>query len=76
MPAQTIPPKTPATITAATIQRPVSLSASMATPLAAIAPTMNWPSAPMFQTFERKQTARPRPIRISGVALTASSVSA
>ncbi len=74
--AQTMPPSTPATSTAATIQRPVSLSASIATPLAAIAPSTNWPSAPMFQTFERKHTARPSAISISGVAFIASSVSA
>jgi hypothetical protein len=45
----------------------------MAMPLAAIAPTTNWPSAPMFQTLERKQTARPRAMSSSGVAFIASS---
>ena len=59
---------------AATIQSPVSLPACIATPLAKIAPRMNCPSAPMFQTLERKHTARPSAISSSGVAFTASSV--
>ena len=37
-----------------------------------MAPAMNWPSAPMFQFFERKQTDSPTAIRISGADLTAS----
>ena len=74
--AQAMPPSTPASSTAPTIQRPLSLSASSATPPAAMAPMMNWPSAPMFQTLERKHTASPSAISSSGVALTLSSPSA
>ena len=74
--AQHIPPTTPAAMTATKNQPPVVGVACIATPLAKIAPTMNWPSAPMFQTLERKQTARPSAISSSGVAFTASSVSA
>ena len=76
MPAQAMPPSTPASRMATTIQRPVSLSASSATPPAAMAPNTNWPSAPMFQTLERKHTARPSAMISSGVALTISSPSA
>ena len=36
----------------------------------AMAPSVSWPSAPMFQTLARKQTASPTPISTSGVALT------
>ena len=39
----------------------------------AIAPMVNWPSAPMFQLLERYPTASPTAIRMSGVALTTSS---
>ncbi|KAF1041242.1 MAG: hypothetical protein GAK34_03021 [Delftia tsuruhatensis] len=76
MPAQTMPPSMPATRMAGTIQGPVVLSASSATPPAATAPITNWPSAPMFHTLERKHTASPSAISSSGVALTASSPSA
>ena len=76
MPAHAMPPSTPAISTATTIQRPVSLPASSATPPAAMAPMTNWPSAPMFQMLERKHTANPRAISKSGVAFTASSPSA
>ena len=76
IPAQTMPPATPASRMTGTIQRPVSLPASSATPPAATAPMMNWPSAPMFQTLERKHTASPSAITSSGVALTISSPSA
>ena len=68
-----MPPSTPASITASTIQRPVLASANKATPLAAMAPITYWPSAPMFQTLERKHTASPNAISNKGVALTASS---
>ena len=44
--------------------------ACMATQPAARAPTTNWPSAPMFQTFERKHTASPSATSTSGTALT------
>ena len=71
-----MPPTTPAAITAMKNQLPVAAVACIATPLAKIAPTMNCPSAPMFQTLERKHTARPSAISSSGVAFTASSVSA
>ena len=76
MPAHSMPPSTPASSTASTIQRPVSLPASSATPPAAMAPMTNCPSAPMFHTLERKHTARPRAISSSGVAFTPSSPSA
>jgi hypothetical protein len=46
-----MPPIAPATITGTKNQPPVAAVACIATPLAKIAPTMNWPSAPMFQTF-------------------------
>jgi hypothetical protein len=38
-----------------------------------IAPIVNWPSAPMFQLLDRKQTDSPTAIRMSGAALTANS---
>ena len=62
MPAHNMPPSTPAKSTASTIQRPVSLSASSATPAAHTAPMTNCPSAPMFQTLERKHTDKPKAI--------------
>src|SRR5438105_5703887 len=68
-----MPPATPATRIATTIQRPVCGPACIAMPLAAIAPMMNWPSAPMFQTLERKHSARPSAIKSSGVAFIANS---
>ena len=34
------------------------------------APRINWPSAPIFQIFALKQNIKPRPIIISGQALT------
>jgi hypothetical protein len=71
-----MPPTTPASTTGTTIQAPVPLSASRATPPAKIAPMMYWPSAPMFQTFERKHTASPSAMISSGVALTINSPSA
>ncbi len=36
----------------------------------AMAPAESCPSAPMFQTLERYESARPTAIRISGVILT------
>ena len=47
-----------------------------APPVAATAPSMNWPSAPMFHTLARKPIARPIAHSISGVALSSSSESA
>jgi hypothetical protein len=44
-----------------------------ATPVAATAPSMNWPSAPMFHTLARKPIASPIAHSISGVALSSSS---
>jgi hypothetical protein len=73
MPAHTMPPRVPATKMATTIHEPVVLSAMSATPPAAMAPNTNCPSAPMFQTFERKHTARPSAMMSSGVALMVSS---
>jgi hypothetical protein len=49
-----------------------SMSQSAVTP-AAMAPSVSWPSAPMFQTPARKPAARPTPIITRGVALRASS---
>ena len=40
-----------------------------------MAPTVNWPSAPMFQTLARKPIASPTPMIMSGAALTMSSLS-
>ena len=68
-----MPPSTPAASSAGTIQAPVSLLAISATPPAAMAPMTNCPSAPMFQTLERKHTASPSAMSSSGVALTMSS---
>ena len=68
-----MPPATPASRMATTIQRPVSGPASSATPAANTAPRMNCPSAPMFHTLERKHTASPSAMISSGVALTISS---
>ena len=76
MPAHTMPPAMPATRMPATIHWLVSLSASSATPPAAMAPNTNCPSAPMFHTLARKHTARPSAMISSGVALTISSPSA
>ena len=74
--AHNMPPTTPARITGTTIHAPVLLSASSATPPAKIAPRMYCPSAPMFQTLERKHTASPSAMISSGVALTSSSPTA
>ena len=38
-----------------------------------MAPTVSWPSAPMFQMLARKHTASPTPISTSGAVLTISS---
>ena len=73
MPAQNMPPKTPASSTANTIHRPVSLSASKATPPAHTAPMTNCPSAPMFHTLDRKHTDKPSAMMSKGVALTINS---
>ena len=40
------------------------------------APTVNWPSAPMFQMLARKHTASPSAHRISGIDLSNSSLMA
>jgi hypothetical protein len=37
---------------------------------AAMAPSRNWPSAPMFQNLARKATATARPVSTRGAALT------
>jgi hypothetical protein len=79
MAAQAMPPSTPASRMGSTMPRPIQASsgpACIATQPAASAPTTNCPSAPMFHTLERKHTARPSAIRISGVALIDSSDSA
>ena len=39
-----------------------------------MAPIVNWPSAPIFQTLALNPIESPTPIRINGVALTISSV--
>ena len=44
-------------------------SKGKATPEAAMAPATNWPSAPMFQTLDRKHTDKPKAINNRGVAL-------
>src|SRR5262249_7790308 len=74
--AQTMPPAMPATSSATTTQRPAPGPATSTTPVAAIAPRMYCPSAPMFQTLARNAMARPSAIIASGVALIASSLSA
>ena len=73
MAAHSMPPSTPASRMRTTTKRPLASVACMATPPPKMAPRMNWPSAPMFQRFERKQTARPSAMSTSGVAFTASS---
>ena len=71
-----MPPATPASRTGSTIHRLLSGVAVSATPVAATAPRMNCPSAPMFHTLERKLTASPSAISSSGVALSSSSPTA
>src|SRR2546430_628562 len=71
-----MPPAAPAASSATTTQRPTPGPASSTTPVAAIAPVMNCPSAPIFHTLARKAMARPSAIIASGVALMASSLSA
>ena len=71
--AQSAPPIAPATIISGSSSGLVLPSKYSAMPPPAIAPTMYWPSAPMFQTLARKPTARPTAISISGVALRKSS---
>jgi hypothetical protein len=51
--AHAMPPSTPASRMGTTIQWLESAEACIATPEAAIAPTTNWPSAPMFHTLAR-----------------------
>ena len=76
MPAHSMPPSTPASSTGTTMKRLVSGPACIAIQPAHSAPTMNCPSAPMFQMLERKHTASPSAISTSGVALMLSSLSA
>ena len=74
MPAQTMPPSTPANKTEGTItQGLLALSAIKAMPVANTAPITYWPSAPMFHTLERKQSAKPKAMMSKGVALTTNS---
>ncbi len=74
--AHAMPPSTPAISTATSIHFPVCGPANSAMPPPAIAPSSNWPSAPMFHTLARKHTASPSAMRISGVAFTPNSVNA
>ncbi len=73
MAAQAMPPNAPATIIAGRIQKPSRSPAASATPPPKMAPRMNWPSAPIFQTLARNPIARPTPISTSGAAFTESS---
>ncbi len=73
MPAHTMPPSTPASNTSTTVKRPALASADKATADAKMAPIRYCPSAPMFQTLDRKHTANPSAMISSGVALTMSS---
>ena len=70
----------PATIAATTISgRRTSAEAVekvSAAQVAPIAPTWNCPSAPMFQSRIRRQTATARPVSASGIAFSAVCVSA
>src|SRR5262245_56480806 len=71
-----MPAAVPAPSIPSTIHPLVASLACNATPPAPMAPRMNCPSAPMFQTLLWKHTARPSPIRSSGTALSDSSASA
>ena len=71
--AHNAPPIAPATTIAGNNHAVRLVEERSATPLAAAAPMMNCPSAPMFHTLARKPTARPIAISISGVALRNSS---
>ncbi len=71
--AHSAPPTAPPTTISGSSSGLVLPSKYNAMPPPAIAPTMYWPSAPMFQTLARKPTARPTAISISGVALSSSS---
>ena len=74
--AQAAPASIPASAMTTTIAPDVVGPACIATAVAPIAPMMNCPSAPMFQTLARKQIASPSATSTSGVALTASSLHA
>jgi len=68
-----MPPTAPATIIAGSSSE-LSLSAGCkASPVAAMAPIVSCPSAPIFQTLPRNPTASPTAISTSGDALTSSS---
>ena len=71
--AQAAPPRAPATIMTGSNKLLSLPSKYSATPVAAAAPSMNWPSAPMFHTLARKPIARPIAHSISGVALSSNS---
>ena len=69
MAAHTNPPTMPASSTAGTVNAPNGTGDHKATPEAAIAPSTNWPSAPMFHTLDRKHKAKPKAMMSKGVAL-------
>ena len=68
-----MPPSMPSTSMSGSASHGTRSGARTGTAPPAIAPAVNWPSAPMFQRFARKQTARPTPISTSGAAFTMSS---
>ena len=68
-----MPPSMPSSIISGSTSGDCHWWARIGMAAPAMAPSVNWPSAPMFQTLARKQTASPTPIRTSGVALTTSS---
>eukprot|EP01022_Parablepharisma_sp_SALTPOND_P021557 TRINITY_DN427_c2_g1_i1.p1 TRINITY_DN427_c2_g1~~TRINITY_DN427_c2_g1_i1.p1 ORF type:complete len:1458 (+),score=547.10 TRINITY_DN427_c2_g1_i1:21634-26007(+) len=80
MAAHSAPPMTPATIISTRPMPPEMLwpGTSSQTSIAPehSAPTVNWPSAPMFQMLARKHTARPSAHRISGIDFNSSSLMA
>ena len=80
MPAQTMPPTAPArTRSGKKAQRFTGIWLAVTTsasPPPRMPPTRNCPSAPMFQTLARKASPSPTAQRMSGVALSPSSVRA
>ena len=76
MPLQNAPPAAPATSTITTASGRGQPPSAIPSAPAAIAPTTNWPSAPMFHSAPRKATDIASPVNTSGIVLTSVSVAA
>ena len=67
--AHTAPAAQPDRIIAGSSSGPGSEAAKSPTPVAAVAPTMSWPSPPMFQSPTRSAVATASPVSTRGQAL-------